>query len=211
MQKKFLIVILVVGVGALIGGGIWFYKTSQSSPKTVSFESNTPTSAPKTENQTKTLTWNDQAGFTFQYPDGLLIDKHDEDTVNYSHIDLTTSDKVGGILIMASDTKYKTLAEWIKADKNLNDGSSIDTTLGGKPAKKTISSDGNSTTIGTIDSGILFTVKLTASSNSRLKVIYDQITTSFTFVQPTQKPASSGTSNQSSGTSGDITEEETIE
>lgn len=156
------------------------------------------------------LLWNDQAGFTFQYPKGLATNKHDEDNVNYAHIDLLPEGKIGGILILAPDSKYKTLDEWTKKDKELAGGNVLEVTLGGKPAKKVLSADGETITIGVIDSGILFKIQATAYSNSTIKGIFDQVVSTFKFVNPTPA-ASSGKPAASSGTSeGDVIEEEEV-
>lgn len=155
----------------------------------------------------KLLTWDDQAGFTFQYPKSLLVDTHPEDDQNYSNLSFTNKDNPGGILVMASDTKAKDVAAWVKADKSLVGGLVIETTLGGKPAKKISFADSGKVVVGAIDDQILFRLE-TNNLEPYWQNTFNRIVDSFEFVYPTSAPAASsgGISNSSSG----IIEEEEI-
>jgi hypothetical protein len=156
----------------------------------------------------KLLIWNDQAGFLFQYPEGLSVNIHLEDNQNYSHLDFTSSGNDGGIFIIASDTKFKDVDAWVKADKNLVDGLVMDTTLDNKPAKKISFADSGKIIVGAIDDQILFQLK-TENSDVFWKNIFDQMISSYKFVYPTVAPAV-GSPGGSSVSSGDIIEEEEI-
>ena len=209
MKSK--VVFVVLGALLIIGAVVGFLVTKRNpnqelvSPSQPESEQLSKPQTPKAE----FLTWNDPAGFTFKYPKGLFSNKHDEDNVNYAHIDLLPEGKMGGILILASDSQYKNLDEWTKEDKELVGGNVLDATLGGKPAKKVLSADGETITIGAIDEAILFKIQATAYSNQTIKGIFDQIVSSFAFVYPT--PAAGQNSPASSGSSGgDVIEEEEV-
>ena len=54
------------------------------------------------------------AGFSFSYPEGLTVDKHDEDQENYAHIEMTLKDTLGNVIVWAKDAPASDLAAWIK-------------------------------------------------------------------------------------------------
>jgi hypothetical protein len=134
--------------------------------------------------------WTDPAGFSFQYPDGTKIDQHPEDSINYANLTLTLS--AGDTLnIVMSDNTFKNLDTWA------GQSSAIDTTIGGKTAKKIIK-DGV-TTIACIDNEVLVTI--TGKDTST-------IANSWTFIYPTPTVSKNTKTNTSTTDSGDILEEE---
>jgi hypothetical protein len=203
VQKK-VIIILAIVVVLLIGGGVWWFGKGQGNPSPVVPGGEEPLSRPTDKlSSSNTKTWNDPAGFTFEYSSGLAINNHPEDQINYANLEITSIGKTGSILIMAGDTKLKKIADWEKTQTK-----SEITTLGGKEAKKITLNTGE-TEIGAIDSGILFTIKMNLSSDSSLfwSDSFDQIIKSFTFVYPTTAPSSAG----GDGSSEIIEEEEVIQ
>lgn len=112
-------------------------------------------------------TWTDEAGFSFQYPEGSSIDKHPEDTKNYANLTLTlpSSDIV---TVVMSDNTFKDLDSWV------GQNAALDTTLGGQAAKKIF--ENGQETIACIDNGVL--VKITGKDISG-------IVNSWTFIYPT--------------------------
>jgi len=197
--------ILVIAVLALIVGGggmaaaVKFKnvpKQSEVTPEIAVSPTLEPTKIP-----TNYLTWNDEAGFSFQYPEGLAIDKHPEDSVNYANLTITGK-TAGSINILMADDTFKTIDKWAKAG-------SIDTTLGSKAGKKMIDTSGE-TIIGVIDNGVLVTIKREANLSPILETAWEKIIDSFEFVYPTPTTASKKavkvTDNQDSG--GDVLEEE---
>lgn len=197
MQKKVVIVLAIIVVIVLGCGLWWFGGQSKKEPLVapVVVEKSTPTVSPKI------LTWNDPAGFTFLYDASLKINNHPEDKENYANLTIT-GEKTGSITILASDTKLKSTADWEKGQTKAEKA-----VLGGKEAKL-ITLNVGKTTIGAIDSGILFTIEMEPGSDSvAWQKHFDKIVSSWTFVYPTSVPASSG-GGQSSG--GDIVEEEEI-
>ncbi len=218
MKSKAFTIIVVFVCLLLAGGGIYLFGSRNKAQETVSPASQEkkslfPTAAPKL------LTWNDPAGFTFQYDSELKIDNHPEDKVNYANLEITEAGKEGKILIMASDTKYKDVNEWVTKDAKLKSSNAIDTTIGGKPAKKIKIADSVKVVVGVIDDKILFTVEedpttmtLEVKSEgyySTWQKRFDQIISSYEFVYPTPAPQKSSPSTSGSS-EGDIVEEEEI-
>jgi len=204
MQKKIIVIVAVVGT-LVLGGGLWWLSKGSGKGTPVSPEVSQTSSEPA-QSSAEALTWEDPAGFTFEYPQGTKINNHPEDEVNYANLEMTYSANDGKILILAQDTTLKKISDWEKTQIKF----SMDK-LGGKEAKK-ISLNTGETTIGTLDSAILFTIQVTPGTDSQFwQKAFDQIVTSFKFWQPT--PAQSGSNSATSGTSGgsgDIIEEEEI-
>lgn len=90
--------------------------------------------------------WEDPAGFSFDYPEILEIDIHEEDEVNYAHLELTREGSEGRILIIANDSDYATLGEWLEEDKEVKGDSSLDTEVAGVKAKRVASGEGKEIT-----------------------------------------------------------------
>lgn len=204
-SKKVLIILAVIVVISVIGGLLWFRSKKTATVAVPSVEETsgiTPTRA-----QTNLLTWNDPAGFTFQYQPGIKINKHEEDNENYSHLDLFLDSKEGSVKILASDTKYKTIEEWATKDKRNSQAGvqRTEATLSGKPAMKI--TDAQGMIIGTIDEGILFTIELTPDKEGFWQKVFDQTVSSFTLVYPTAAPSSQGSS---AGSSSNVVEEEEV-
>jgi hypothetical protein len=115
----------------------------------------TVTAAPK-----DMRTWEDPAGFSFSYPSDLSVNKHDEDMENYAHLEFTSNSHAGNIIIWAKDTTYRTVSDWLSEDTLLHAAPFVDTTLGGKQAKKIVLSGATKKIIiGTIDEDVLVTIE----------------------------------------------------
>ncbi|MFH0749947.1 MAG: PsbP-related protein [Candidatus Gottesmanbacteria bacterium] len=155
--------------------------------------------------------WEDQAGFSFQYPKGIVIDKHDEDTENYAHLELTEASHKGRLIVWAKDTLYGDVDTWVKKDASLKEASVIDTTLGGKPAKKIILTSATKKLItGVIDDQILFTIEAETEGNVFWQETYDIIVQSFVFTPIVgQKSSDNEPTIENSGSV--IDEEEVLE
>jgi hypothetical protein len=179
-------IVVPVALLLLVGGFVIFYL---SRPKSVPQETVKATFISPTPTPVKLLTWTDEAGFSFQYPDGTSIDKHPEDTKNYANLTLTLPNK-DSVSVIMSDNSFKDL------DAAVGQNSALDTTLGGTPAKKFFK-DGQETVV-CIDNGVLVTI--TGKDVT-------QIVNTWVFVYPTQAATvNSQTTGNSDG--GDVLEEE---
>lgn len=200
---------IAIGTGIIAGGigtGIYFGSSlltkSQSLPQS---------GVPQAVGLKANLTWNDPAGFTFQYPDGLTIDKHDEDKENYAHIEMTNKDHPGNVIVWAKDTNASDVTAWVRTEKRFKDANILDTTLGDKPAKKILLVSPSSTLIvGAIDDAILFTVEAQLDEEGYWSNVHDQITKSFVFT-PLAGEKQNTSSGDSSGNQSSVTEEATVD
>lgn len=189
MKKLWIIPIGLVFIG-LVGGGIFLY--FQKNTKVLT-PGEAVTSIPTPTPAVELMTWKDEAGFSFQYPKDLSVNKHEEDPDNYAHVELTSRDHPGNIIVWASDPPKI----WPPKE-----GTSIDTTLGGEPAKKIlIASPSAKFIVGTLFDGLLFKVEGTYTDKQFWQPIQDTIVTSFAFT-----PETSDASGQASGDAVDETE-----
>jgi len=149
MTKNYIVIIVIL---AVVTGGVVAWLATKSTPTLPANLSANQMKAPATTGPApaaKYLTWIDEAGFTFEYPEGITINNHPEDKLNYANLTLTLPSSETVSIIM-SDSAYKSLDAW--AGKK----SAIDTSLGDKAAKKIIK-DGQ-TTLACIDNDVLVTI-----------------------------------------------------
>jgi len=202
MSRKKIFIIVGVGIGAVILVGTLLFNRERFFPKKEMVKTSdsivTPTPAEKL------LLWEDPAGFSFQYPQGLLMDKHDEDTENYAHIELTNIEHKGSVIIWAKDTTATTIGEWLKNEKTLKGAPSIDTTLGGNEAKKVMVKEpiGKQIT-ATLDEDILIVIEANLEDLEFWQGVNDTIVKSMTF--------STTPKDEITGGGGDAREEPLIE
>lgn len=195
-------VVLVLGGVILVGAAAILWQSQQK--KTVEKVSEElPTNKPteKVEKILKFLTWEDGAGFKFEYPEGIKIDNHPEDEKNYANLTLTMAGETGAIEVLMTDNAYKSVGDWAAKDEAVKTGSAVDTTLEGKAAKKVLVSL-EKTVVGIIDSEVLLTLTKNFKEGQVLTAAWDKIIDSFKFVYPTPVVKEGG------GGSSDILEEE---
>lgn len=175
MKKSVLIAIAVgVFVGILgVSAYLWMKKTRETVPPPITGQEQT---------QVKLLDWKDPAGFTFQYPEGVTIDKHDEDIENYSHVEMTNPINSGRLVIWAKDTTAADATAWVKTEKSFRDASIVDTTLGNQPAKKIlITTPTKKVVVGTIFDEILWFIEIEPGEGDYWQKTLDTVAGSFTF------------------------------
>lgn len=167
------------------------------------------------EKQPELLLWDDEAGFTFKYPQELYIDDHPEDMENYAHLEITAPKEPGGkILILVKDTQIKTIEEWVNQEKEATTASVLDTTLADIPAKKLLFNEPKKVLTAAIDSYEgLFLLELSPGEGEFWPKVYDQILKSFAFKPLTKEEQEVLQEVGGEESSGDVVyeEEEVIE
>lgn len=192
-MKKFGVPILV---GLLFGGiasGSYLWWVRHQSVPSQQVVLPTPTPA-------QLLIWNDPNGFTFQYPEGLSINKHDEDRENYAHIEFTHPDHPGSLIVWGKDLARGVTdpASWVKNEKRFTGASVLDTELGGqKAAKIMIEGITRMLVVGTVYDSIVWSVEATLEDTEFWTGVHAAITDSFTFV-PVKEAGSAATSESAS-------------
>lgn len=180
-MKRFIVPAIIILVAVLAAGGFFIWTKRQKPESTTTTALPTPTPTPQ-----DLETWDDPAGFSFKYPKGIVIDKHDEDTQNYAHLEMTNTNYPGKIIVWAKDTTAASLDTWMKSTKMLKNAAAMDTTLGGLAGKKFVIKDPASMLItGTITDQIVFTVEAEPKDGEYWRVAYDTIVGSFAFTDNT--------------------------
>lgn len=135
------------------------------------------------------LLWDDEAGFTFQYPDGLYIDDHPEDMENYAHLEITSTKEADGrILILVNNATIETIDEWVEQDEEATMAGILDSTLADAPAKKLLFNDPKRVLTAVIDSYEgLYLLELQPGEGDYWQKVYDQIVTTFAFKPLTEE------------------------
>jgi hypothetical protein len=200
MKKLWILtgILVVVGVAA---GGVFLYSVKKAN---VSAPGETVAATPTPVVEMKT--WDDPAGFSFQYPKDVSVNNHEDDNDNYAHIEFTSATHSGRIIVWASDLPkgVTTLDSWVK--KLYSTGTSIDTTLGGVAAKKIlVSTPSAKFVVGTISDSLLFYIDGTLTDKAYWQTVEDGIVKTFAFTIDT----SSAASDQSSGDA--VDEEEVVQ
>lgn len=179
-MKKKIIIITGMSVGILVTGSILFFNrehfffAKKTQDQMVANFSPTP--------KEELVVWDDPAGFSFQYPKGLNMDIHDEDTQHYAHIELTSPEHKGRLIVWAKDTTATTIDGWFKNEKSLQDAVSVDTVLGKNEAKKIIVKDGIVKQItATLDEDVLMMVETELDDEVFWQQINDIVVSTFAF------------------------------
>lgn len=183
----FLFLALVLGGGGA-GAYLYYSNTSASpiSPKGEDAAMVEPTPTPKL------VTWDDPSGFTTSYPEGLAVDKHDEDTEHYAHVEFTDPKHPGRLVIWVKDLP-KGVTDTTSWGKKISASPSailFETTLGGKPAQKVLtSSPAKTVSVGVVYDGVLWIVESELTDSDYWQSIHDSVTGAFAFKPTTSEPA----------------------
>ncbi len=122
--------------------------------------------------------WNDQSGFTVQYPISLKLNPHDEDKENYAHLEFTSATHSGNLIVWAKDSTAGSIDDFVKIKKLEG---TIDTTLGGETAKKVLDSKTKQIIISTIKNGYLYQVEVNPTDSEYWNRIFNDVSSSFQF------------------------------
>ena len=199
------IVILVVGIG-----GFTFIKKMKSAP-----ESPKPVAKASPKPSPELTSWEDPAGFTLQYPQNLTLNKHEEDEDNYAHLEFTSSEATGSVIVWAKDLpvfKGKTIgttADWVKNDPTFKDAQTLETKLGDSEGHKILLKSPNKLIVGTVFDGLLWYVEGAYDNTEFWQPVFDIIVGNFSF-KADSASKKSDTSVGSDDSSGGSVEEEEI-
>ncbi len=192
-MKKFGLPILVgLLIGGMVSGAYLWWVKSQGAPSTPVGEQTarvTPTPAPL-------LTWADPNGFTFQYPEGLAVNKHDEDKENYAHLEFTHPEHPGKLIVWGKDPArgVTDAASWVKNEKRFTGASALDTELGGQAGKKVmVEGVTRMLVVGTLYDSIVWSVEATLDDAQFWTGVHTTIADSFKFVS-VKEPGSAASS-----------------
>lgn len=173
MNKKFLVVAGVIALLLIIGGIALILQSRRTAPMVSPIG--------ELEPEVKLVTWEDQAGFEFSYPQNIEIDPHEEDLQSYAHLELTLADHDGSVIIWVKETSYADIEAWAEKEAT-RDAQIFDTELGGEPAKKVAYSEPEKLVTAAIDVDALVLIEMIPDEQGFWSEIYDQILSSFAFI-----------------------------
>jgi hypothetical protein len=126
-------------------------------------------------------TWLDQAGFKFSYPEGVLIDPHQEDTESYAHLELITANTDGKMVIWVKETDYETASQW--AEEELAEDIQIfETSLGGQEAIRAVFENPKKMVLASVDVDALVLVEIFPDEKDYWQTVSSQIINTFEFI-----------------------------
>lgn len=211
MQGKYWVVAGLILLFTTVAGGVFLFLGQSHKQKVISPEASLPSISP-TPTVAVLATWTDPAGFTFQYPNDLTINKHEEDNDSYAHVELSSPNHPGGIIVWAVDAKngVSDADSWVKQEKSFAHANVLDTTLGGVTAKKIlIPAPEKKLIVGTVRDSIVFFIDGTLIDSDYWSKVHDTITSSFAFNgEDAPKQAQTSQSN-TTGDGGDEAADET--
>lgn len=209
-MKRPVVIILVAGLLlGVIGAGAYLYFSQKTNLEVPAETGASPTPTPKL------VLWDDPAGFTMQYPEGIQLNKHDEDKENYAHVEFTDPNHPGSLIVWVKDLPkgVTDTVSWGKKVSTPSSAISFDTTLGGNPAQKIlVSSPVKTVTTGVVYDGVLWYIEATLTDEAYWQSVYDNVVSSFVF-----KPIAAAPGSSAPGSSGEsapeysVDEEEVLE
>jgi len=188
MKKIGLPIIIGLVVGGILSGGYLLWTRNRSVPA--------PQTAVPTPTPAQLLTWNDPNGFTFEYQEGLVVNKHDEDKENYAHLEFTHPDHPGKLIVWGKDSPkgVTDTAGWVKNEKRFTGASVLDTEMGGqKAAKIMVEGVTRMLVVGTVYDSIVWSVETTLDDAQFWTGVHTTIVDSFAFI-PVKEPGPAATS-----------------
>jgi hypothetical protein len=136
------------------------------------------------------IQWKDASGFLVEYPDQLTVNPHEEDDANYAHVEFSSPDHQGSVVIWAKDAvsskglAYQNSIDWQKDQKDYVIQSTIESLLGGKQAIKFVTdSEINTQGIASVYDGIVWIIE-TRVPDSFWQEIYLHMIDTFQFTDP---------------------------
>jgi len=177
MNKKVLVGFIAVTILAGVVGGFFIFSQTQKVSSPLPLE-NTKESKETVLPSATLKQYSDPAGFSFSYPDDLSLSVSDNiDTSTYADITLTSKKTNGTIRVIAIDTKFASVGDWLKSTNAI---SSKEVTLAGFKASEVKKEDGLLLTA--VDSGVLFTLESSFAGQDQFWInVYNNILSSFSF------------------------------
>ena len=170
------IAVLIIGVS-----GVFLFKDSlfpQSSTTLTEVPvDGLPTQLPIPE--VKMISFEDPLGFSFSYPEKFVLDKHQNDQVNYANLELLNGEE--NFKILLSDPPSSDLAVVIKQDNELSDGSILDSKVDNLEVKKIFVPKTNKTVYLGLWDGMLLKIQYLPSNKKEFSQLAEKIIASLQF------------------------------
>ena len=185
-------VVLLVSIGLVIVA-LWIFFFNKKQSPLISSVTN-QLGVVKYASPSETLIeYSDPSGFTFSYPDNLSLNKSEiEDNSTYADLILSSKEVSGSLSLKITDSKFKTLDEWAKKNKEAAKEGLKEVMLGTLKALEIKTSD--RLLLGSLDQGIFFTIEMPLIEEDFWMKVYRKILTDFSFASPSSAGSDVGTS-----------------
>lgn len=176
MNKKVVVGFIALTVLTGIAGGFFIFSQRQNISSPLPLENKQSQEAILPSATLKQ--YSDPAGFTISYPDDLSLSVNDSiNNSTYADITLTSKKTSGTVKIIAADTKFASVGDWLKDTKNI---SSKEVSLANLKAVEVVKEDG--LLLAAVDSGVLFTLEASFAGQEQFWInVYNNILSSFSF------------------------------
>lgn len=185
---------MVLAVGLISGVVLVLFRLQQKNPLSTPLVNQQESKQIIPSDTLKTYT--DPSGFTFAYPDNLsLIRNEPANADTYADIKLTAKDIDGYLSLNISDSKFKSLDEWVKTTKSSQTPKEVK--LGELKALEV--SDNDKLLLAALDQGIIFSIEVSFDGKKDFWMkVYEKVIKDFSFASPSQEfTASQGVSSPS--------------
>ncbi|OGE31143.1 hypothetical protein A3C59_04015 [Candidatus Daviesbacteria bacterium RIFCSPHIGHO2_02_FULL_36_13] len=178
MNKKLIGLLLVFILGSVAVWMVFFNKSGPSitNPLTTITEK-------KNEPSGTFIEYSHPSGFSFNYPDNLSLEKQEVDETTYADLALYSKEVSGSISLKITDSKLKSINEWVKLNEKATVGEVKDVNLGNLQAKEITTAD--RLLLGSLDQGIFFTIEIPLIEKDFWMKVYKKLLADFSFASPT--------------------------
>ena len=198
MNKKTLLLLFVAG-GLITGALVLFFRPQKSLSTPGTNQANRIVNV----EPSKTLKiYTDPSGFSFNYPDNLSLGNNElKDNNTYAQLQLTTKETGGSLSLKISDSKFKSIDEWVKQNTSTQPPKVVNLgNLKGLEIKV-----GDRLLLGVLDSGILFNIEVPLGETKDYWMkVYSSVIKDFSFAPPAKDNTALQGSSQGSGSSDDV-------
>ncbi|OGE64543.1 hypothetical protein A3J13_00755 [Candidatus Daviesbacteria bacterium RIFCSPLOWO2_02_FULL_36_8] len=191
MGRKIIPLVIII-VLLILGAWYLFFRPSSNLASSTSQSLSTFQTQKKAQPSETLIDYEDPSGFSFSYPDNLSISKADLDDNTYADLELSSKDVSGSLSLKITDSKFKTLDEWVKLNREASKEEPREVKLGTLKAIQITTAD--RIMLGSLDQGIFFSIEMPKIEEGFWNEVYNKLTSNFSFVSPSTA-SSQGTSS----------------
>jgi len=181
-------------LAAVIVTGVWIINPFKGKTALLNPINNLQKEAKEITPSETLLEYQDPSGFTFSYPDNLSIVKNDiEDESTYADIQLTAKDVNGSLSLKISDSKFTTIEEWLKLNKDASIQVPKEVSLGTLKGREVKLND--RLLLGVLDKGIFFDIEIPRIEEKFWMKVYEKVLANFSFAAPETTSTQTGVSS----------------
>ncbi|MBI4999407.1 hypothetical protein HZB97_01400 [Candidatus Gottesmanbacteria bacterium] len=189
IEKKKILIIGGVGIILVLGLAVFFVVQKK---KTAIVSPIQPPGILEEKEAETLLTYKDEAGFEFKYPENLTIkDISGADQSVYSSLEISSSQHEGKMAIKIVDTLFTSVDAWLKSKEASGAGVAREITLAGMEGAQIQFANPRRLVTIVIDEGIMYFFESLLDEAEYWNKIHNNIVSSFTLTE-TQTPAPQG-------------------